>query len=96
MITVLGEAIRTARKDHQCSCCLQTIKRGERYKAQSCVEDCLYTYKSCERCTYIIDNHNDWLSDDEGRIEEGAMRNADFTKKEIEEIDNLCQDYLKK
>lgn len=87
MKVLLSEKIHKARKPHQCSACFRQIVAGEKYKNQFIVDsDERWSFKTCELCQYIIDEHKEIIADDDGEIWEGCIKEAGFSQ---EEMDNF-------
>ncbi len=53
MLSNLGFTTPIARKDHRCTGCLGTIKKGERYVRHTMADDTIWTTKLCVKCDWV-------------------------------------------
>jgi len=64
---MLTEAVRTARKEHVCSGCLEIIPKGSRYHISVWSDDGkLHRSKMCPKCHYVWSHHygsSNWTDD---------------------------------
>lgn len=80
MVEVITNEKRKARKEHTCSYCNGTIKKGEEYHYSTLkYEGNIYDWKSHEKCQFIAQALWSYIDPDEG------MTESDF--------DEGCQDF---
>lgn len=52
---LINKVTRTARKEHKCCECRETIQRGEKYLSETLKYGSLHTYKTCRTCESLRD-----------------------------------------
>jgi len=83
------EAIKTeivkTRKHHWCHCCLETFPKGVKMQKQTLVGDgSISDIYVCESCQNILSEHLIEIENNEGEIEEGAVREWKLETQESE------------
>jgi hypothetical protein len=54
-MTVLSDAVHTARKEHHCDQCWRKIEKGQKYRRQVNTEEGLQTYRAHLDCDALAD-----------------------------------------
>jgi len=87
----LSDKIVVTRKPHRCFACLRKFEAGTKMKAQTNIDNEIYTVYSCETCQTLMDKFHDHFYDDGDNVFPEGCVSETFNYYKVETPEQLLE-----